>query len=55
MEVITKKAQAFFDKYPSGGRGPEFKEEFNELVATIRNRILNEENFFFNEYELLHE
>ena len=55
MEDITKMVKDFFEKYPKEGNGPEFNEEFDSLIATIRNRILNEENVFFVEYELLHE
>jgi iron-sulfur cluster repair protein YtfE (RIC family) len=55
MKGITRLVKGFFEKYPSGGAGAKFHEEFNELIATIRNRILNEENVFFTEYELLHE
>ncbi len=55
MEAITRMVQDFFAKYPTEGKGPDFKEEFNTLIATIRNRILNEENVFFIEYELLND
>ncbi len=55
MEEITRLVQKFFDRYPAGGSGPDFHEEFDSLIATIRNRILNEENVFFMEYEMLQE
>lgn len=55
MEAITHFAFEFFDKYSSGGSGLEFEGDLKILMATIRNRILNEENIFFEEYELMHE
>jgi hypothetical protein len=53
MEAITLFAFTFFDKYSSGGSGFEFEGDFKILIATLRNRILNEENIFFDEYESL--
>ncbi|MBE9528333.1 MAG: hemerythrin domain-containing protein [Proteobacteria bacterium] len=55
MAAITTKVQDFFEKYPTEATGPQFKEEVDELIATLRNRILNVENLLFIEYELLHE
>lgn len=55
MEAITHFADEFFEKYASGGSGLEFEGDLKILMATVRNRILNEENIFFEEYELMQE
>jgi hypothetical protein len=54
MAAITSFAFKFFDKYSSGGSGPEFEGDFKLLNATVRNRILHEESIIFEEYEGLH-
>jgi hemerythrin-like domain-containing protein len=53
MEAITEFAAEFFKKYSSGGSGLEFEGDLKILIATIKNRILNEESIFFDEYESL--
>jgi len=53
MDYITRLAEEFFSRHPSAETSPEFKMELESLIENIRNRILNEENFFFMEYEIL--
>jgi hemerythrin-like domain-containing protein len=53
MEAITEFCSEFFEKYSSGGSGLEFEGDLKILIATVKNRILNEESIFFDEYESL--
>lgn len=53
MEKISKQAIQFFEKYSTGGSGPEFAKEFGILYATIEMRIKKEEEILFKEYEKL--
>ena len=51
MENVSKVALEFFDKYPKGVLGKELQEEFESLFVTLRNRIRNEEDILYEEYE----
>ncbi len=41
----------FFGKYSEGAIDSKFEGEFEHLFATLRTRIMNEENFLYSEYE----
>ena len=43
----------FFGKYTEGAIDSKFKGEFEHLLAALRTRIMNEENFLYSEYEKL--
>ena len=47
MEVISKAALDFFDKYSTGGSGVEFAKDFGRLFATLSQRISKEENILY--------
>ncbi len=51
MKNVSKVALEFFDKYPGSISGKELQEEFKSLFVTLRNRIRNEENILYEEYE----
>ena len=43
----------FFGKYTEGAIDSKFEGEFEHLLAALRTRIMNEENFLYSEYEKL--
>lgn len=53
MEQITQFATYFFSTYPANGLGFEFAKDAGKLFATLKARILNEENILYREYERL--
>ena len=55
MENVSRVALEFFDKYSRGVLGKKPQEEFENLSVTLRNRIKNEEDLLYKEYERIHE
>ncbi len=51
MENVSRVALEFFDKYSRGVLGKELQEEFEILIVALRNRIKNEEEILYLEYE----
>ena len=51
MENVSRVALEFFDKYSRGVLGKEPKGEFERLIVALRNRIKNEEDILYDEYE----
>ena len=51
MEDVSRVALAFFDKYSRGVLGKELQGEFERLIVALRNRIKNEEDILYEEYE----
>ena len=55
MENVSRVALKFFEKYSRGVLGKKPQEEFENLSVTLRNRIKNEEDLLYKEYERIHE
>ena len=55
MEDVSRIVQEFFDKYSRGVLGKELQEEFESLFVALRNRIRNEEDILYKEYERMNE
>ncbi len=55
MENVSRVALEFFDKYSRDVLGKKPQEEFENLSVTLRNRIKNEEDLLYKEYERIHE
>lgn len=53
MDVISKTAFGFFDKYSEGGSGLEFAEDCGQLFATFSQRLRKEEDIIYAEYDKL--
>lgn len=53
MEVTSRAALAFFQKYAQGGSDIEFAKDFGRLVGTLSIRIKREEEILLPEYEKL--
>ncbi len=51
MENVSRVALEFFDKYSRGVLGKKTQEEFGSLSVTLRDRIKNEEDLLYKEYE----
>ncbi|MCP5006187.1 MAG: hemerythrin domain-containing protein [Planctomycetes bacterium] len=51
MENVSRAALEFFEKYSRGVLGKELQEEFESLFVTLSNRIWNEEDILYEEYE----
>ncbi len=51
MEDVSRVALEFFDKYSRGVLGKELQGEFERLIVALRNRIKNEEDILYKEYE----
>ena len=55
MEDVSRVALAFFDKYSRGVLGKELQGEFERLIVALRNRIKNEEDILYEEYESINQ
>jgi CRP-like cAMP-binding protein len=55
VENVSRVALEFFDKYYRGVLGKKSQEEFESLFVTLRNRIRNEEDLLYKEYEKINE
>ncbi len=55
MENVSRVVLEFFDKYSRGVLGKEFQEEFESLFVALRNRIRNEEDILYDEYEIMNQ
>ncbi|MGR3294555.1 MAG: hemerythrin domain-containing protein [Candidatus Scalindua sp.] len=53
MDVISKIALGFFDKYSEGGSGLEFAEDCGQFFATFSQRLRKEEDIIYVEYDKL--
>jgi len=53
MEVVSKAAIEFFDKYSQGGEGIEFAKDFGRLYITLSRRINKEEAIIYEKYSEL--
>ncbi len=51
MENVSRVALEFFGKYSRGVLEKELQEEFERLIVALRNRIKNEEEILYGEYE----
>jgi hypothetical protein len=51
MDSISTKALSFFEKYSKDSNTIEFAIDFGNLVAILTNRIRQEENVIYAEYE----
>ncbi len=51
MENVSRVALEFFDKYSRGVLGKELQGEFESFFVALRNRIKNEEDILYDEYE----
>lgn len=50
MDVISKSALEFFEKYGFGGSGLEFARDFGRLFSTLQMRIGREERILYAEF-----
>ena len=55
MENVSRVALEFFDKFSRGTLEKNPQEEFESLFVTLRNRIRNEEDLLYKEYERMNE
>ena len=55
MEIVSRVALEFFDKYSRGVLGKELQEEFERLIVALRNRIKNEEDILYLEHERMNQ
>ncbi len=55
MENVSTVALEFFDKYSRGVLGKELQGEFERLIVALRNRIRNEEDILYDEYEIMNQ
>ncbi|MEE9430129.1 MAG: hemerythrin domain-containing protein [Melioribacteraceae bacterium] len=53
MDIVSKSAIAFFDKYSEGGEGIEFAKDFGRLYITLSRRINKEESIIYEKYDEL--
>ena len=53
MEVVSRKAMQFFNKYSQGGNEAEFAGEFKILYMTLKDRIHTEEATLFEKFNQL--
>ena len=51
MEDVSRIVQEFFDNYSKGVLGKELQEKFESLFEALCNRIRNEEDILYEEYE----
>ncbi len=51
LESVSKVVSGFFDRYYKGILGTELLWDFETLFMVLRNRIKNEENILYGEYE----
>jgi len=55
MEDVSRVALEFFDKYSRGVLGKELQGEFERLIVALRNRIKNEEDILYKEYDKINQ
>ena len=55
INIVSKKAINFFDKYSQDYPDKDFNEDASDLIELIKNRINKEENLLFIKYEELDE
>ena len=55
MEDVSRIVQEFFDKYSRGVLGKELQEKFESLFVALRNRIRNEEDILYDEYDKMNQ
>ncbi len=55
MEYVSRVALEFFDKYSRGVLGKELQKEFESLFVALHNRIKNEEDILYDEYEIMNQ
>ncbi len=53
IQVISKAAIHFFEKYSDQSEGPEFITDYGHLITTLGVRIHKEETILYQEYEKL--
>ena len=53
MENVSTIVRGFFDKYSEELSGKELPEDFENLLAVLRKRISNEEEFLYEEYDYM--
>ena len=53
LENVSTIVRGFFDKYSEELSGKELPEDFENLLAALRKRISNEEEFLYEEYEYM--
>ena len=51
MEIVSKTALEFFDKYADGVIDAKFEGEFEDLFVALGKRIKNEEEILYENYE----
>ncbi len=55
MENVSRVVLEFFDKYHRGVLGKELQGEFESLFVALHNRIRNEEDILYKEYERMNQ
>ena len=51
LESVTRVVLGFFDRYDKGILGTRLLTDFETLYMVLRNRMRNEENYLYDEYE----
>ena len=55
LESVSKVVSGFFDRYDKGVLSAGLLTDFETLFMVLRNRMRNEENFLYDEYEKIDE
>ncbi len=55
LESVSKVVSGFFDRYDKGVLSAGLLTDFETLFMVLRNRMRNEENFLYGEYEKIDE
>lgn len=51
LDSVSRLVSGFFDRYDKGILGARLLRDFETLFMVLRNRMRNEENFLYGEYE----